>query len=135
MNDNNSIRINHGTKQVNSIIEIQAYINRLEISNYNLKKKVKEADEIVKQQQDTNQVNKLILLLEQAHTEIEYYQAMALTKNNGRPGKLSTQDIFEMRKLRNEGMTLKLIAEKHNVSVALVHKVTKDIKKNTLKKV
>ena len=134
MSENNSIRIHYGTKQVTNVIEIQAYINRLERLNYDLKKQVNTAIEKLAKQQDEEEVNHLRLRLNQAYTEIAYYQAMEQTKNNGRPGKLSTQDVYDIRHLRKEGNSLKVIADQYNVSIALIHKVTKDLGKDNRKK-
>ena len=97
--------------------------------------KLRETEVLIKQQQKSNeQLNQVTLLLEQANTEIAYYQAMILTHNSGRPAKLSTQDIFEIREMRKKGSTLKVIADQYNISVALVHKVTKDLGKDNRKR-
>lgn len=134
MSENNSIRIHYGTKQVTNVIEIQAYINQLERLNYDLRKQVKVVAENLAKQQDAEEVNHLRLRLNQAYTEIAYYQAMELTKNNGRPGKLSIQDVYDIRNLREKGNSLKIIADRYNVSIALIHKVTKDLGKDNRKK-
>ncbi|MBP3887016.1 MAG: helix-turn-helix domain-containing protein [Cellulosilyticum sp.] len=135
MNESNSVRIYHGTREVRGIIEIQAYINHLERSVFELKKKLREAKILIEQNQKSDdQLNQLTLLLDQANTEIAYYQAMILTHNCGRPGKLSTQDIFEIREMRKKGSTLKVIADQYHISLALVHKVTKDLGKDNRKR-
>lgn len=132
----NCIKIHNGTKESRSIIEIQHYITQLEIMNNRLKKRLKETETLREQHEKlTSDYMCIAKELEHVNTEISYYQSLAISKNNGRPGKLSTQQVYEIRELRKEGKTLQVIANQYQVSNALVHKITKDIEADNRKKI
>lgn len=130
------IKIHNGSKESRSIIEIQNYITQLEINDYRLKKRLKEIEVLAKQYEKLMlDYERVMEQLEHVNTELAYYQAMSITKNHGRPSKLSTQEIYEIRELRKTGNTLKMIAEQYGVSSALVHKITKDMGQDGRKKI
>ena len=103
----NCIKIHNGTKDSRSIIEIQNYIIQLEIMNNRLKKRLKDAEALSERYKKlTSDYTCILNELEQVNTEVAYYQSLAISKNNGRPGKLSTQQVYEIRELRKQGKTL-----------------------------
>lgn len=125
----NCIKIHNGSKESRSIIEIQNYITQLEVNDYRLKKRIKDMEQLSgKYEKLVSDYESVMEQLEHVNIELAYYQAISIAKNNGRPGKLSTQEVYEIRELRKAGNTLKLIADQYHVSTALVHKITKDIK-------
>lgn len=131
----NCIKIHNGTKESRSIIEIQNYINQLEINDYRLKKKIKDMEQLSEEYKKlVSDYESVMEQLEHVNIELAYYQSISITKNHGRPGKLSTQEVYEIRELRKAGNTLQMIAEQYHVSTALVHKITKDIKNDKRKK-
>lgn len=131
----NCIRIHNGSKKSKSIIEIQNYITQLEMEHYRFKKRFKEMEALSERYEKLTSAYKNVTdELEHVNTELAYYQALVISKNNGRPAKLSTQQVYEIRELRREGKTLQMIANQYQVSTALVHKVTKDIKNDKRKK-
>ena len=116
----NCIKIHNGSKESRSIIESQNYINQLEINDYRLRKRLKELEMLAKQYEKLMfDYKRAMEQLEHVNTELAYYQAISFTKNNGRPSKLSTQEIYEIRELRKAGNTLQTIAEQYGVSTAL----------------
>lgn len=131
----NCIKIHNGSKESRSIIESQNYINQLEINDYRLRKRLKELEVLAKQYEKLMfDYKRAMEQLEHVNTELAYYQAISFTKNHGRPSKLSTQQIYEIRELRKAGNTLQTIAGQYGVSTALVHKITKDMGKDGRKK-
>ena len=131
----NCIKIHNGTKDSRSIIEIQNYINQLELNDYRLKKRIKDMGQLSeKYKKLVSDYENVMEQLEHVNIELAYYQSISITKNHGRPGKLSTQEVYEIRELRKAGNTLQMIAEQYHVSTALVHKITKDIKNDKRKK-
>lgn len=131
----NCIKIHNGSKESRSIIESQNYINQLEINDYRLRKRLKELEVLAKQYEKLMfDYKRAMEQLEHVNTELAYYQAISFTKNNGRPSKLSTQEIYEIRELRKAGNTLQMIAKQYGVSTALVHKITKDMGQDGRKK-
>lgn len=131
----NCIKIHKGTKESRSLIEIQSYITQLETSDYRLRRRIKDTEQLSEEYKKLVIDYKNVLeQLEHANIELAYYQSMSINKNYGRPAKLSTQEIYEIRELRKVGNTLQMIAEQYNVSIALVHKITRDIKNDKRRK-
>ncbi|MDO5518224.1 MAG: hypothetical protein Q4F66_11765 [Clostridium sp.] len=132
----NCIKIHRGTKESRSLIEIQSYITQLEMINNKLKKKLIQIETLSQRYESlVSDYKRVREELEQVNIEIAYYQSLAISKNNGRPAKLSTQQVYEIRELRKKGETLKRIANQYQVSTALVHKVTKDVETDSRKKI
>ena len=131
----NSIQIKYGTQQTKNVVEIQAYVHQLEHTNYQFRKQIRGMKQLSEQKEYmSKKYEEMSIHLQQVMTELAYYQAMSITKNNGRPGKLSTQEIYEIRELRQRGKTLQKIAEQYQVLVTLVYKITKDINQDNRKK-